>query len=56
MIPVGNPDYGIGDFLKTDAEFFWVEVAGVRVYSCYFSPNDPFEVFETQKTTNLILP
>ena len=25
-----------------------MEVAGVRVYSCYFSPNDPFEIFETQ--------
>ena len=32
----------------SDAWFVWVEVAGVRVYSCYFSPNDPFEVFETQ--------
>ena len=20
----------------------------MRVYSCYFSPNDPFEAFETQ--------
>ena len=28
--------------------FVWVEVAGVRVYSCYFSPGDPFDVFETQ--------
>ena len=25
-----------------------MEVAGVRMYSCYFSPNDPFEIFETQ--------
>ena len=25
-----------------------MEVAGVRVYSCYFYPNDPFEIFETQ--------
>ena len=38
----------IGDFLKTDRGFVWVEVAGVRVYSCYFSSNDPFEIFETQ--------
>ena len=37
-----------GDFLETDAGFVWVEVEGVRVYSCYFSPNDPFEIFETQ--------
>ena len=28
--------------------FVWVEVARVRVYSCYFSPNDPFVIFETQ--------
>ena len=32
----------------TDAGFVWLEVAGVRVYSCYLSPNDPFEIFETQ--------
>ena len=38
----------VGDFLKSDAGFVWVEVAGVRVYSCYFSLNDPLEVFETQ--------
>ena len=38
----------IGDFLETEAGFVWVEVTGVRVYSCYFSPNDPFEIFETQ--------
>ena len=25
-----------------------MEVAGVRMYSCYFSRNDPFEIFETQ--------
>ena len=36
----------VGDFLESEAGFFWV--AGVRVYSCYFSPNDPVEVFETQ--------
>ena len=29
---------GVGDFLESDAGFVWVEVAGVRVYSCYFSP------------------
>ena len=41
-------DLSIGDFLETDAGFVWVEVAGVRVYSCYFCPNNPFEIFETQ--------
>ena len=47
-ILVCSPDLSVGDFLETDAGFVWVEVAGERVYSCYFSPNDPFEVFETQ--------
>ena len=45
---VCNPDLGVGDFLETDAGFVWVEVAGVRMYSCYFSPGDPFDVFETR--------
>ena len=47
-ILVLSTDLGIGDFLETNAGFVWVEVAGVRVHSCYFSPNDPFEIFETQ--------
>ena len=47
-ILVCSPDLNIGDFLEIDAGFVWGEVAGVRVYSCYFSPNDPFEIFETQ--------
>ena len=47
-ILVCSPDLNIGDFLGTDAGFVWMGVAGVRVYSCYFSPNDPFETFETQ--------
>ena len=38
----------IPDFLETDAGYVCVEVSGVRVYSCYFSPNDPFDIFETQ--------
>ena len=44
-ILVCSPDLSIGNFLKTDAGFVWVKVEGVRVYSCYFSPNDPFEIF-----------
>ena len=47
-ILVCGPDLSVGDFLESDAGFVWVEVAGLRVYSCYFSPNDPFEVFEIQ--------
>ena len=34
-ILVCDPDYRIGDFLETDTGFVWVEVAGLRVYSCY---------------------
>ena len=47
-ILVCSPDLSVGDFLESDAGFVWLEVAGVRVYSCFFSPGDPFEVFETQ--------
>ena len=46
-ILVCNPDLGVGDFLETDAVFAWVEVAGVCVYSCYFSLGNPFDVFES---------
>ena len=41
-------DLSIGDFLETDAGFICLEVVWLREYSCYFSPNDPFEIFETQ--------
>ncbi|XP_043475040.1 uncharacterized protein LOC122506788 [Leptopilina heterotoma] len=47
-IQICNPDITIGDFLETDAGFVWVEVAGVRVYSCYFSPNDPLKKFDAE--------
>ena len=47
-ILVCSADLIVGDFLESDVGFVWVEMAGVRVYSCYFSPNDPFKVFETQ--------
>ena len=47
-ILVCSSHLSVGDFLESDAWFVWVEVAGVRVYSCYFSPNDLSEVFETQ--------
>ena len=41
-ILVCSPDLSVEDFLESNAGFVWVEVAGVRVYSCYFSPNNPF--------------
>ena len=47
-ILICGPDFSFGDFLESDAGFVWVEVAGMRVYSCYFSPGNPFKVFETQ--------
>ena len=47
-ILVCSPHLTIGNFLESDAGFVWVEVAGVRVYSCYFSPSNLFEIFETQ--------
>ena len=47
-ILVCSPDLSITDSLETNAGFVWVEVAGVRVCSCYFSPNDLFEIFETR--------
>ena len=46
-IIVCSPDLNIGDFLETDAGFVSVEVAGVHVYSCYFSCNYPFEISKT---------
>ena len=39
-ILVYSPDLSIGDFLESNAGFIWMEVAGVRVYSCYISTND----------------
>ena len=47
-ILVCSPDLSIEDGLEYNAGFVYVEVAGVRLYSCYFSLNDPLEVFETQ--------
>ena len=47
-ILVCSHDLSIMDFLEIDAGFVWVGVARVRVYSGYFSPNDPFEILETQ--------
>ena len=47
-ILVCSPDLSVEDFLESDSGFVWMAVVGVRVYSCFFSPNDPFEVFETQ--------
>ena len=47
-ILVCSPDLSIRDFLDINAGYVWLEVAGVRVYSCCFSPNDPFEIFESQ--------
>ncbi|XP_043479937.1 uncharacterized protein LOC122509761 [Leptopilina heterotoma] len=47
-IYICNPNLTVGDFLETDKGFVWAEVAGVRIYSCYFSPNDPFGKFDAE--------
>ncbi|XP_043470225.1 uncharacterized protein LOC122503663 [Leptopilina heterotoma] len=47
-IIICNPVLAIGKFLETGDGFVWVEVAGVRIYSCYFSPNDPLAKFDTE--------
>ena len=46
-ILVCSPDLSIRDFLEKDAGLVWLGVAGMRVYSCYFSPNHPFEMLES---------
>ena len=38
----------VRDILGSDAGFVGVEVVIERLYSCYFSPNEPFKVFETE--------
>ena len=43
-----STDLSMGDFRESDARFVWVEIAGVRLCSCYFFPNDPLDVFKTQ--------
>ena len=40
-ILVCSPGLSIGVVLESDAGFVSVKVAGVRVYSCYFSIGDP---------------
>ena len=52
-ILVCSPDLSIRDFLETDAGFASVEVAGVRAYSCYFSPSDPFEISLRPRSSSL---
>lgn len=45
-IQILNPKLQIGQFLETDRGHAWVEVEGLRIYSCYFSPNDQQNKFE----------
>ncbi|XP_043479874.1 uncharacterized protein LOC122509708 [Leptopilina heterotoma] len=47
-IQICNPGITTGSFLGTDKGFVWADVAGIRIYSCYFSPNDPFGKFDTE--------
>lgn len=45
-IQLCNPNLTVGEFRETNNGFVWVEVAGVRIYSCYFSPNVHIGDFE----------
>lgn len=47
-ILVCNPAMTVSKFLEADMGFVWVEIADLRLYSCYFSPNDPFPIFADQ--------
>ena len=46
-ILVCNLDCGVEDILESDGKLVWVEVTEMCVYICFFSSNDPFEVFVT---------
>ncbi|XP_051175653.1 uncharacterized protein LOC127290876, partial [Leptopilina boulardi] len=46
-VQVCNPDLRVDRFLETSSGFVWIEVAGLRMYSCYFSPNDLLADFES---------
>ena len=43
-----NRDLTIGAVSETAANYMWVDIEGVRVYSCYFSPNILYDYFVTQ--------
>ncbi|XP_043465285.1 uncharacterized protein LOC122500429 [Leptopilina heterotoma] len=46
-VQVCNPELRVDRYLETSSGFVWVEVGDIRMYSCYFSPNDPLTDFET---------
>ena len=47
-IQILNPKLQIGQFQETDSGHVWVEVQGMRIYSCYFSPNDHLNKLEAE--------
>lgn len=47
-IVVCNPARKVGKTKSTSNGFVWIEVGNVRIYSCYFSPNDDFWKFEEE--------
>ena len=44
-----NKKLVVSDFKNTKFGFSWVEVDGIRIYSCYFPPNDQNDKFEKFK-------
>lgn len=47
-IVVFNPEKKVGKTKSTTKGFVWIEFEGMRLYSCYFSPNDDFRKFEEE--------
>lgn len=47
-ISVVNKDIAIRNYCNTAKGYTWVEVEGLRIYSCYFSPNDPLETLTAE--------
>lgn len=47
-IAVLNPSLKIRKVGEPAANYVWVDIEGVRVYSCYFSPNDDYDDFISQ--------
>ena len=47
-IIIHNRKITLGDFKTTKFGFAWAEIDNIRIYSCYFSPNDSIEKFKKE--------
>lgn len=43
-----NKNISVSKYKPTNHGFVWIEIGDVRVYSCYFSPNDPIDTFKKE--------